>query len=134
MKRRFVILGVLAAFGAGSAGWAAFGPLDERTALLLRQSHGSASAGSKLGVRIGATWGEADHTLRQHSGIGRADHRLGWSNERFVPFQDEPLLVGQSVASYRDTSWRNGVVTLLLDDGIVARVDWNYVGPLYIDF
>ena len=46
---------------------------------------------------------------------------------------DEPILTGYARVSYRDGSWRNGVVTLELQDGRVTELAWHYSGPFYID-
>ncbi|WP_421736299.1 hypothetical protein [Caulobacter sp.] len=123
------------ALGVGLTGWAKFGPLDERTAILLRQSHGSIEQGGKLGVHIGDTWSEADRALRQQANVGKPYHKAGWSNEpnSSVQYLDYPVLVGEAQAVYRDTSWQNGVVALRLRDGIVVGIQWNYVGPFFID-
>jgi hypothetical protein len=44
-----------------------------------------------------------------------------------------PVLSGPSQVSYRDKSWRNGVITLHLNDGVATEVSWWFGGPFYID-
>lgn len=135
MKSWQIILAIMLAFAGGIIWWAKFGPLDARTAMLVRQPHGSIDAGTKLGVRVGATWSDADRILRQQPGIGRPFHKVGWSNQPnpYVQYLDEPVLHGEAQASYPDESWQNGVVTLRLEDGIVVGIKWSYVGPFFID-
>ncbi|WP_396593987.1 hypothetical protein [Brevundimonas sp. R86498] len=135
MRVWLIILASVSALGLGLAGWAAFGPLDERTALLVRQPNGSIEQGSKLGVHIGNSWSDADRTLRQQANVGKPFHKAGWSNEPnpYVQFLDGPVLVGEAQALYRDTSWQNGVITLRLRDGVVVGIQWSYVGPLFVD-
>lgn len=135
MRTWLTVLAIALALGLGLTGWAKFGPLDERTAILIREPHGSIERGSKLGVDIGDTWSEADRALRQQANVSKPFHKAGWSNERNPSFQylDAPILIGEAKAIYRDSSWQNGVVTLRLRDGIVVGIQWNYFGPLYID-
>ncbi|WP_162938909.1 hypothetical protein [Brevundimonas naejangsanensis] len=132
MKRWLVIFGALTLLVLGLVTWVRFGPLDERTAIVFRDSHGSIVAGEKFGVRIGDSWQEANRELRQHPGITPGFHYAGWS-EVGPKTIDEGILVGETMTTYRDTSWRNGVILLKLRDGKVAGIQWNYVGPLYID-
>lgn len=135
MRIWLIILASVLALAVGLAGWAKFGPLDERTAILVRQPQGSVEQGGKLGVHIGDTWIEADRALRQRANIGKPFHKAGWSNEPnpSVQYLNDPVLVGEAQALYRDTSWQNGVVTLRLRDGVVVGIQWNYVGPFFID-
>ncbi|WP_426051932.1 hypothetical protein [Brevundimonas sp. SL161] len=135
MRIWLIILASVVALAVGLTGWAKFGPLDERTAILVRQPHGSIEQGGKLGVDVGDTWSAADRALRQQGNIGKPFHKVGWSNEPnpFGQYLDEPVLVGEAQALYRDTSWQNGVVTLRLRDGVVVAIQWSYVGPFFID-
>lgn len=55
MNRWLIILVAIFALITGSVVWAKFGPLDERTAMLVRQPHGSIAEGAKLGVHVGDT-------------------------------------------------------------------------------
>lgn len=135
--KRFVLTLVvlLVLLAAGTAGWVAFGPVDERTRLLFQDPRGTAIEGTALGVRIGEPWAEADRTLRDRFDLGRPFHRSGrpGSPDPTYSYVDHPVLTGEAEAAYRDHGWQNGVITLLLRDGVVVGVRWNYVGPLYID-
>ena len=116
--------------------WFGFRPNDERTQLVLRDSYGRVTSGTKLGVTVGEPWGQADATIRSffepryvlwQTGKHRNDGGDG------VRISDTPILTGQSQVSYRDSSWRDGVVTLGLTDGRVVEITWHYPGPFYID-
>ena len=136
MKRFFLVLiALVLLIGAGTYSWLAFGPVDERTRLLMHDPHGEAAGGTVLGVRIGAPWSEADHALRTQFDFGSPLHRSGRSGvgNPYVSYSDDPVLTGEAEAHYRDQSWRKGYVTLLLQDGIVVGVQWDYVGPFFID-
>jgi hypothetical protein len=135
MRIWLIILASVLVLGAGLTAWAKYGPLDERTAILIRHPHGSIDQGAMLGVRIGDTWSEADQALRNQAGIGKPFHKAGWSNEPnpYIQFLDGPVLDGEAQASYRDKSWQNGVVTLRMKDGVVVGIRWSYVGPFFID-
>lgn len=136
LKRFLITLSVLGVLlVAGTASWIAFGPLEERTRLLFHDPHGTATEGTVLGVRIGLPWAEADRTLRDRFDLGKPFHHSGRSEdpERTYTYVRNPILTGESEATYRDHGWQNGVITLLLRDGVVVGVRWNYVGPLYID-
>lgn len=122
--------------------WFEVKPTDERTQLLMNQGTGTITEGTRLGVTVGDSWNEADAALR---GLFTPDYVL-WQGFQHPPdgvgsavirhpvtVGHSPILVGDAEVSYRDRSWRNGVVTLRLADGVVTAVEWGYGGPFYID-
>jgi len=115
--------------------WWGFRPYDERTQLVFNQNYGTITSGTKLGVRVGGTWEDADNAIRRQfrpdnvlwqSGVCMGDGSDG-------EFSRTPVLLGRATVSYRDRSWQNGVITLCLQDGVVSSVAWHYPGPFYID-
>tara|TARA_R110002167_G_scaffold4455_7_gene20710 strand:- start:744 stop:1172 length:429 start_codon:yes stop_codon:yes gene_type:complete len=137
LKRFLLTLSVLLVLlAAGTAGWIAFGPVEERTRLLFHDPRGTATEGTVLGVRIGQPWVEADRILRDRFDLGKPFYSSESSGGHTPAssYTDQPILVGEAVAVYRDTGWQNGVIVLRLRDGIVMGVSWNYAGPLYVDF
>jgi len=109
---------------------------DERAKLVVGDSYGRITSGSKLGVSVGERWETADSTIRH---LFQPSYVL-WEpsyvrrNGRIVESsRGKPVLQGVASVSYRDPSWRNGVVTLDLIDGRVVRITWHYPGPFYID-
>jgi hypothetical protein len=113
------------------------GPTDERTALVIGEQYGTISAGTKLGVTIGDPWPAADAALRRSFTPAYVQWLTGRHPQQGgngVTLSDTPILVGDAEASYRDRSWRNGVVTLAVRDGVVMSLSWHYPGPFYFDF
>lgn len=141
--RRYVLLlaAALVAFLAAIF-WFGVQPMDERTQLLFNQSSGTITEGAMLGVTVGDSWTDADAALRRRfkpDYILWQSYRQGTERES-VPLRSnpvvvghDPILVGDAAVSYRDKSWRNGVVTLRLTDGVVRAIEWGYGGPFYVD-
>lgn len=135
MRRKFFLAAGVAGFVAALV-WAVSTSYDEPTKLYFDEPHGEVSAGGKLGVNVGDPWSRADRALRARF---TPDYVL-WQQGRYVDqggtgvrLADDPILTGQAEVSYRDRSWRNGVVTLILRDGRVVAINWQYSGPFYID-
>jgi hypothetical protein len=112
--------------------WFVVKPADERTQLVFRESHGAIAQGTRLGVAVGQTWNDADVGIRRQFKPSSVIcyQQVGESGTQFLR---APLLHGVSYVSYRDDSWRNGVVLLEFHNGRVARISWNYA-PFAIDF
>jgi hypothetical protein len=100
---------------------------DARARLMLERPRGHITSGSVLGVEVGATERSADAAIRR---LFTPSYVLRDGADGLSRL---PLPPGDAVVSYRDKSWRNGVVSLLLKDGRVIAVAWSYSGPLYID-
>ena len=133
MKRRYVFL-ALAAMAAIAFVWS-WQPTSEPTELYRHQRRGSITHGSQLGATVGAEWQAADQALRSRF---RPSYVLWQSGppeqiRRGGGLSDGPVLRGYAEVSYRDQSWRNGVVTLELMEGRVTKISWHYSGPFYID-
>ncbi len=115
-----------------AAGWIYFWPHDERTTAALSNSSGKITAGRRFQVSVGDTWLRADQEIRSQFS---PDYVL-WETPSPPPADsqtaDSPVLAGSATVTYRDRSWRNGLITLTLHDGRVSQVMWNY-SPLYID-
>ncbi len=136
MRRYTLFLTGLLAVLFGALFWFGFEPTDERTQLVLRNSYGQVTSGTKLGVTIGEPWSRADATIRSlftpANVLWQTGSYVGEGGQG-VQLGRTPVLSGESRVSYRDRSWRNGVVTLDLVDGRVVRIIWHYPGPFYID-
>lgn len=137
MRRHRTILAIaLAALIAGV--WFAIDPMDERTQLLFSENRGTATQGTKLSITVGETWGDADVVIRSLFAPGYSPL---WETKKDVTAggsdnwrgASDPVLTGEARVSYRDRTWRNGVVVLDLNNGLVTAVHWNYVGPFYSD-
>ena len=133
-KKLFLVVGLVSLVAA--IVWAISTFNDEPTKLYFDEPRGQASAGTKLGVSIGDPWRSADRALRD----GFSPAYVLWQQGRYVSeggtgvrLSRDPILTGDAEVSYRDGSWRNGVVTLILRDGRVTAIHWHYSGPLYID-
>lgn len=81
-------------------------------------------------------WREADQVIRSQFEptyvmwlVGKDEDRARGGGRN----SSSPVLTGRSEVHYRDKSWRNGVITLHLSDGVVTEVHWWFGGPLYID-
>lgn len=138
MKHRLAIFGAIALLAlagvAAAVGWR-LALKDERTQLVLGDQYGVVTSGTRLGVRIGDPWRKADATLRSQF---EPEYVLWQAGETHgagggFTFPGGPVLTGKAEVSYRDRSWRNGVVTLGLSDGRVVSIAWHYPGPFYID-
>ena len=135
MRQRSLIAGtVVVALGLLLA-TCAYGPGDPRNDLVGAGSKRIAS-GKMLGVSIGDQWKVADQRLWRQFGLGDTL----WSTGKYVSeggtgekLGHSPVLRGEAEVSYRDRSWRNGVITLYLVDGRVAAIGATYVGPFYVD-
>jgi hypothetical protein len=91
--------------------WFGFEPNDERTQLVLHNSAGTIASGTKLGVRIGEPWAEADGEIRARF----APASVLWTHGRMVTDGGTgvyggsvPVVVGEAQVSYKDDSWRSG--------------------------
>jgi hypothetical protein len=111
-----------------AAFWLGGSYIDERTHLSFFHSRGAISSGERLGVQIGQRWSDADAALRRIF----TPHYVSWETQSgdALPEADVPALAGRVRVAYRDNSWRNGMVVLQLEDGLVTDVSWSY-RPLY---
>jgi hypothetical protein len=104
--------------------------------MVLHNQYGRATSGTKFGVTVGMLWLPADGAVRRHfapgyvlclTGTPEQLHRGGGAS------CETPPLSGFAEVSYRDRTWRNGVITLTVNDGRVTEIAWHYPGPFYID-
>lgn len=125
------VIGVLA-LGLICAGWFDLWPHDERTSAALQNSAGTIDFGRRFGVKVGDGWKRADEEVRSQFTPGY----VLWTTPRPPPAYEQPVdgpvLVGDANVTYRDRSWRNGLITLKLHDGHVVQVTWTY-SPFYVD-
>jgi hypothetical protein len=133
VKRLLAIVGAcLVSFAGVAAGWLYFWPHDERTFAALHSSSGEITKGRRFQVEVGDNWRLADHEIRSQF---QPDYIL-WETPSPTPAYsqpaDSPVLIGDATVTYRDRSWRNGLVMLSLHDGRVIKIHWDY-SPLYID-
>ena len=108
---------------------------DERTELVLFDQYGHVASGTKFGVTVGMTWSAADSAVRQLFTPGYVNcetETRGQTPYGGRAFCKAPPQSGFAKVSYRDQSWRNGVITLTFDDGRVTTIGWHYPGPFYI--
>jgi hypothetical protein len=131
---RKIVLSI-AALGAAGTAWWLWWPHEARTAKVLLDQYGAANSGAEFDVSIGQAWKDADRVLKARfqpkyvlvvSGPEEEVSRGGGTSG------SSPTLRGFEKISYRDGSWRNGLITLELQDGIVRRVVWHYPGPMFI--
>jgi hypothetical protein len=125
----------IAALVVAFAAWWLWWPHEARTAKVLLDQYGQTTSGAEFDVAIGGAWRDADRVLRARfrpkyvlvvTGPEQEVARGGGVSGR------APTLRGFEKVSYRDGSWRNGLITLELQDGVVRRVIWHYPGPLFI--
>ena len=135
--RIFLWLLAAASLVVGSASaWVAWWPHSDLTKAGLHTEHGELTAGSKFGVRPGMRWREADQTIRSQIEPTYVMWQVGSEEEKrrgAGRYPSSPVLSGPSEVTYRDKSWRNGEITLHLNDGVVTKVQWWFGGPFYID-
>lgn len=119
-----------------TAAWVAWWPHSDLTKAGLNTEVGELTSGSRFGLRPGMPWREADQIIRSQFEpefvlwwVGTEEEKARGAGKA----SSSPVLSGQSEVSYRDRSWRNGVITLRLNDGIITEVRWWYGGPFYID-
>ena len=131
--RHILVVGFLAF--ASIFAWVAWWPHSELTAAGLHTEAGKTSSGSKFGVRPGMSWREADQIIRSQFNptnvmwIGGTEAVLARGGGTYL---SAPLLTGRAEVSYRDRSWRNGSIALVLVDGVVTEVRWWFGGPFDI--
>ncbi len=139
LRRALILLGALlvAAFACGALVLNAIGdPNEERTRLVFHDQYGEVTAGAKFGVAIGDPWPKADRAIRQLFEPGFVLCIEG-TEELFMrgggKFCEVPPAKGLAQVSYRDETWRNGVITLTIFNGRVIKINWHYPGPFYVD-
>ena len=119
-----------------SAAWVAWWPHSDLTRAGLHTEVGELSSGSRFGLRPGMAWRDADEVVRSQFKPAYVLWWVGTEEEKARgagKVSQSPVLSGPSQVSYRDKSWRNGVITLYLNDGVVTEVGWWFGGPFYID-
>jgi hypothetical protein len=119
-----------------TAAWVAWWPHSDLTKAGLHTEVGNLTSGNRFGLRPGMPWQEADQTIRSQFEPAYVLWWVGTEEEKARgagSLPSSPVLSGPSEVSYRDKSWRNGVITLRLYDGIVTEVGWSFGGPFYID-
>lgn len=135
--RIFLWLLAAAALLVGSAAaWVAWWPHSDLTKAGLHTEVGELSSGSRFGLRPGMHWREADEIIRSQFEPSYVLWRVGTEEELARgggKYPSSPVLSGLSQVSYRDRSWRNGSITLQLNEGIVTEVSWYFGGPFYMD-
>lgn len=141
MKRHIpTLVACLIALPIAVVAWLYLWPHTERTSAALNFSSGQIKSGHRFQISVGDSWTVADQKIRRQftpsyilwekggppPANGQTDSQ---ADRRDV---DGPLLVGDASVVYRDSSWRNGMITLELHDGRVTQIMWNY-DPLYVD-
>lgn len=139
LRRPLILLGALAvaAVACGALVLKVIGdPNEERTQLVFHDQYGEATTGAKFGVSIGSPWSRADATVRGLFAPVYVLCQTG-TEEDFARGGGAacatPPSSGLARVSYRDGSWRNGVITLKVSNGRVAGIVWHYPGPFYMD-
>jgi len=137
MVRIFLrLLAIVVLVVGSSAAWVAWWPHSDLTRAGLHTEVGELTSGSRFGLRPGMPWREADQTIRSQFEPTYVLWWVGTEEEKARGAgrsPSGPVLSGPSQVSYRDKSWRNGVITLQLNDGVVTEVGWWFGGPFYID-
>lgn len=110
------------------------------TRLFFSQPSGSITSGSVLGISVGSRVDVAVEKMRR-MGIypptyfpgGRPLYPDGYV--RVGPLGDQVVSISedQTIISFRDDSWRNGVIDLTEEDGVIVRISWRYEGPFFVD-
>jgi len=113
-------------------GWFYLWPHDERTMAALHTSSGQITAGRRFGVSVGEGWAEADQDVRRQFNPAYVLWEKPLPAPAYSQTVNGPMLVGNASVTYRDQSWRNGLITLKLREGKVVQITWNY-SPAYID-
>jgi len=139
LRRALILLGALlvAVFACGALVLKTIGdPNEERTHLVFHDQYGEITGGSKFGVAIGDAWPNADRAIRRLFDPGYVNCIEG-TEELFMrgggKFCEVPPARGLASVSYRDETWRNGVITLTVSEGRVVKITWHYPGPFYVD-
>ena len=136
MRTVLWVVAALLLVAGSSAAWLAWRPHSELTKAGLNTEVGELTTGSRFGLRKGMHWREADQILRSQFEPAYVLWTVATDEERARGAGRSslsPVLSGKGHVSYRDQSWRNGVIALQLSDGVVTGVSWWFGGPFYID-
>ncbi len=131
----WLLAAVVLVVGSATA-WVAWWPHSDLTRAGLHTEVGELTSGSRFGLRPGMPWREADQTIRSQFEPTYVMWQVGTEEEKARgagTYPSSPVLSGRSEVTYRDKSWRNGLITLHLNDGVVTEVHWWFGGPFYID-